>query len=137
LWTKKRYAQYRRYYNVLEEFQNGVLCHRESFYPYHKDWKRRIEAPYVLFATDPALTDFNLHNPLHVATATPSQNAEIWNRNGQELERLLFSNGVTRRLRTSRTGSRHPHITLSMANGSSLAELRSSLLSLSLNIAKP
>ena len=44
----------------------GKLSQHETFYPRHDNWLDRAARPYVLF--EKPLTDFNINDPLHVAT---------------------------------------------------------------------
>lgn len=133
IWTENQYKPYRRFYNVLAQLRGNVLVRNESFHPGHqKDWKHRCQAPYVLFMSDRSKTNFNLTNPLHVATYNGDQIPERWNRQGRELERLLFiDRHLSRRLRTSHIGSAHPHIKLSATVGRELGDLREALLRIS------
>ena len=46
LWTCPTYAKYRDFYNVLVDAHGG---HLEMSHPFHNDWERRANAPYVIF----------------------------------------------------------------------------------------
>ncbi|MHB8390769.1 MAG: hypothetical protein ACYDBH_14510 [Acidobacteriaceae bacterium] len=110
LWTSHVYAPYRKFYNVLTASDGKQ---RETFYPFHKDWERRAEAPYVLF--DAARSAFNLDSPHHVATWDSEANHEAWRGDPRtsKIEQLLFvDRGIERRLRTSRTGYAHVKLNL-------------------------
>ena len=130
LWTDPKYALYRRFYNVLARLDDGRLVQCETFHNYHDDWKRRAEAPYVLF--DVAHSTFNLRSPHLVATWNGvTDSPETWAADGRsrEIERLLFvERGIDRRrLRTSAFGYGHTKLNLLRAGrntrpGRSLSE---------------
>lgn len=131
IWTNEQYQDYRRFFNLLID-KNGQ--HREVFYPWHDE--KLIQSPYLIFDSDPALTDFNLVNPLHVASYTPNKgNHETWRSStlAKQLQYLLFDErGNRRTLRSSASGSAHVAINLMRAfgkrlTGRSLSELREAL----------
>jgi len=136
IWQNRQYKKYRRFYNVLAEPKGSILTQRETFHPYHPNWQKRIEAPYILFEEDKSLSHFNLTNPLYVATYDGTI-PEKWNSDDSELtariEKLLFiERGFSRRLRTSPTGYGHRHINLTQnKKGAQLNNLRQELLELS------
>ena len=143
IWTDRRYAPYRKFYNVLAELRNGVLVQKETFYPDHaKSWRERAAAPYILFEPSPRLTDFNLTNPLLVATFDGRHVPEPWNAKAKALEKLLFrERGINRRLRTARSGFGHAKLNLlragrSRREGRSGEELRDALLELARKIRR-
>ncbi len=109
IWSDEQYAKYRDFFNILARSSEGVLEQHETFHSYHKDWKRRCKAPYWLFARE--WSQFNIVNPLHVATYTGTRGAvEIWHssrdRQVARLEAMLFPQSASaRRLRTT-----HPQI---------------------------
>jgi hypothetical protein len=119
LWKDPAYAPYRKFYNVIARYDSGHPVQNETFHQYHKDWERRAKAPYVLF--DPVQSAFNLESPHHVATwksntATP----EIWKSDPRtkRIERLLFTErGISRRLRTGRSGYGHAKLNLLIGVG--------------------
>ncbi len=76
LWTDPAHALYRKFYNVLVRLDGKRLVQSETFHDYHDDWKRRAEAPYVLF--DAAHSAFNLMSPHHVATWEGTKIPETW-----------------------------------------------------------
>lgn len=134
LWTDRAYEAYRKFYNVLVSPDGGRLVQNEMFHPYHDDWKRRADAPYVLF--DGASSSFNLRSPHCVATWDGETVPEKWLRDddrSKEIERLLFvDRGINRRLRTSASGHPHPKLNLLKARrttrpGLSLSELTRAL----------
>jgi hypothetical protein len=136
VWTRDALANYRSFYNILARWSNGHLSRQETFYPPHENWRERAACPYILF--DKSLTDFNIDDPLHVATYTGNL-PEKWYLDSprvQEVHRLLFSGRADRKgLRTSRTGYGHSKLNLigpkaNRAARPSLAEIRSELLRL-------
>ena len=135
IWSKQRYLPYRKHYNVLARYAGGPPVQHETFFPYHENWLHRLASPYVLFCPDQSR--FNLKKPLHVGTSQGGKQ-EVW-RSAQlprvkKLENALFIDlGIKRRLRTSPTGSAHPHINLTrklLDNKSSPQQLRSQILPL-------
>ena len=93
-----------------------MLEQHETFHSYHKDWLRRCEAPYWLFAHEQS--QFNLLNPLHVATYTGTKGVvETWHssrdRQIARLEAILFPPSASgRRLRTTNPQIPHRQINL-------------------------
>ncbi|MGB8259376.1 MAG: hypothetical protein WCE75_03450 [Terracidiphilus sp.] len=117
LWTKRKYAPYRKFYNVL---MGPDGKQRETFHPFHdENWKLRADAPYVLF--DPEHSAFNLDSPHLVASWNGDETPETWrpDRKAREIERLLFTDRgiIKRRLRTSRTGFGHAKLNLLFDRG--------------------
>jgi hypothetical protein len=115
IWQGDRYAVYRDFLNVLAKLERSELVQHEFFGKGHDDWRLRSQSPYILF--DPIETDFNLVNPLHVATRYPDSLFEEWNSNENELvndlESSLFKNfKIDRRLRTRSKQYIHRHISL-------------------------
>jgi hypothetical protein len=103
IWLDDRYASYRNFLNILASYSNGKPEHYEPIYPYHPEWLELWETtPYLEF--DRGKSQFNLDNPLHVATYTGTQGPfETW-RSSQDqqvkrLETLLFPQSASRRLR--------------------------------------
>ena len=111
---------------------NGDLIQRRTFYRYHKDWRNRADAPYILF--EPQRTAFNLETPFHVSRYEPDRgHPDVWGTKSQikELEQLLFSD-TRRRLTTS---DKHSNIDTALCTRDSVehAELaRDDLLSITL-----
>jgi hypothetical protein len=136
LWTDRSHAYYHGFYNVLARLEDGRLVQHETFHKYHRDWERRAEASYVIF--DPERSSFNLVNPRHVATWDGRRLPETWatDRRTAQLERLLFiERGITRRLRTSKTGFGHAKLNLihdgrHPRSGREVPELRAELAEL-------
>ena len=117
-WTNPRHAPYRRFYNVLAKVEGGRMFQSETFHHYHDDWKRRAEAPYVLF--DPKRSAFNLTSPHEVAIWNGAAVPEKWARDDRSkgIERLLFvERGIDRRLRTFEFGYGHAKLNLVSAGG--------------------
>ncbi len=46
IWTEEAYKSYRKYYNVLVNINGN---HYEPFGEPHDDWKKRIQASYIIF----------------------------------------------------------------------------------------
>jgi hypothetical protein len=96
-------ASYREFFNILARYSNGELKHYETIHPYHNDWREICDAaPYLVF--DHEQSQFNLNNPLHVATYTGTKGPfETWHssqdRQVKRLETLLFPQSAPRRLR--------------------------------------
>ena len=114
IWTKTKYKSYRKHHNILAAFQSGTAVQHETFYPKHEDWVHRLRSPYIIF--DPLQSNFNLNNPLHVATSFGGK-SEIWKSSTSvkvtRLEKILFKDrGIERRLRTSNNRAAHPHINI-------------------------
>jgi hypothetical protein len=145
LWRDSRFQVYRRFYNVLAKPEGSTLVQKETFSEYHKDWRSRADAPYILFEDDDRLSHFNLRNPLQVATYDGVRCPEKWDSGSSpltvRLEGLLFTErGISRRLRSSPTGYGHAPINLTRkANtvrpGRDMSELRQALWELSELIA--
>ncbi len=117
LWQDSRYYIYRDFFNVLAKFDGPALTQHEFFGKGHKDWCKRSSAPYIIFDQNEQNTDFNLTNPLHVATRLSDSPFEQWNSGKNELakqiEESLFRNfNVERRLRTRNEQLAHRHISL-------------------------
>jgi hypothetical protein len=115
LWTCPTYAKYRDFYNVLVGPDGARL---EKFHPFHDDWQRRADAPYVIF--DGALSSFNLSSPRCVATWDGRSIPEEWHcdRRSKKIEQLLFvEREIDRRLRTSAKGHPHPKLNLLRTRG--------------------
>jgi hypothetical protein len=71
-----------------------------------------------LFEPTSKLTNFNLTNPLLVATYDGDQIPERWNAKSRGLENLLFrERGIERRLRTARRGVGHAKLNLLNSGG--------------------
>ncbi len=136
LWRDEKFRPFRSHYNILARYSaSGGSVQHETFYPYHDNWRHRLASPYVTFAD--TQSRFNLRTPLQVG-ASDGGKSEIW-RSHQvhrvaQLEDLLFKRlGVARRLRTSSTGSAHPHINLTSRlpkAGINITSLREALLEL-------
>jgi hypothetical protein len=115
IWSDEQYAKYRNFFNILARLSNGVLEPYEVISSHHGDWEERCQAPYWLF--DPEQSQFNLVNPLHVATYIETEGPfEIWrsSQDGQvaRLKALLFPSSAHRlHLRTTNSQP-HKHITL-------------------------
>ncbi len=138
LWQDDQYKMYRSFYNLLVcRDDQGDLVHKEVFQPYHGDWQKRCEAPYILFEPDDEKTHFNLLNPLRAATydmTFPEKWLSSTNPFVDKLEKLLFNErGINRRLRTSKTGYQHVFINLKDSD-ENLQKLRKDLLDLLLDV---
>ena len=139
LWQDNQFSCYRRFYNVLAEPKNSKLVQKETFHPYHKDWQKRLTAPYILFEPSEELSHFNLVNPLLVASYDGNKIPEDWGTSclALQLENLLFEERlISRRLRSSPTGYGHSHINLTNEGkttrpGRTIEQLRHALLELS------
>ena len=122
LWKEPSYKPYRQYFNLLVD-SKGV--HRELI-ACHTDWADRLEAPYIIFDTDPTKTQFHVTNPLHVATSNGKDEArrrkeegkvmEIWKSRRDERVKRIY-NLVPKRegrkkLLTSETGFGHVFMNL-------------------------
>ncbi|MEP7134794.1 MAG: hypothetical protein ABI904_07650 [Chloroflexota bacterium] len=117
LWQDKSYAVYRKFFNVLAKLRDNKLIQHEYFGNGHDDWKKRLSAPYIIFNQDKQFTDFNLVNPLFVATRLEDSPFEHWHSNNNKLvkrleESLFIKLGVERRLRTKSEQHAHRHIPL-------------------------
>jgi hypothetical protein len=113
LWLDTKYSVYQRFYNLLEKPAGDKWEHYEPFGTEHDDWKRRSSAPYIIFDEDEQLTDFNVINPLHVATKPKDLAVEKWNssRLVKRLEDILFEQfDIERRLRTKNKYIAHQQI---------------------------
>ena len=147
IWSNARYARYRDFFNILARpsLVTGELEPYEIVSPFHDDWKKRCEEPYWVF--DPEWSQFNLVDPLHVATYTGTEGpVETW-RSSQDqqvkrLETLLFPPSAPRRLRinsspTTHKRPRNPHreikLQRQLGRRTDLNALRSDLIAL----AKP
>jgi hypothetical protein len=141
LWTEELFTPYRKFYNVLAQLRGKTLIRKETFHPYHKDWERRAQAPYILFESKPDLTHFNVTNPQLVGTYDGSHIPETWNKASIDLKNLIFvERGISRRLRSSQTGFGHTQINLLKSGkvlrpGRNVDELRKALLRISREIA--
>jgi hypothetical protein len=136
IWSDDQYADYRDFFNILARSSDGMLEQHETIYPYHDDdWQERCEAPYWLF--DREQSQFNLVNPLHVATYIGTEGAvENWDssRNLQvdRLKALLFPPSAPRRhLRiNNRLSHRHINLLTQLGQDADLNALRSHLMEL-------
>jgi hypothetical protein len=137
IWLDVQYAKYRDFFNILARLSaNGELEQHETFHRYHDDWPKRCKAPYWLFACEQS--QFNLVNPLHVATYTGIKGAfETWHSSRDQqvarLEALLFPRSASaRRLRTNHPQRPHRQINLPAHLGQhvDLNVLRSHLMEL-------
>jgi len=152
IWEDNRFQPYRRFYNLLiapasqtppanaDDLLDGpdglTYVHKETFHPYHKNWRRRLCA-YIIFDENKQRTNFNLENPLHVATYLGDEKREEWNSDPltRQLENMLFNKRkISRRLRTSRTGFAHQFIHLTL-DDDDLSKFRGDLLELSQAVA--
>jgi hypothetical protein len=136
VWQEASLAPYRQFYNVLAEWTPAGWIQRETFYPYHRNWRERAASPYILF--DPDKSAFDLRAPLHVASYTGTV-PEVWRTDDpriHELRDLLFTErGISRGLRTARRGYGHAKLNLAGSQatprpGRPLPELRTALLDL-------
>ncbi len=138
IWLDDQYAKYRDFFNILARSStDGSLEQHEIFHAYHDNWKYRCNAaPYWLFAREQS--QFNLINPLHVATYTGAKGTlETW-RSSQDqqvahLEAILFpSSASPRRLRTTHIQISHQYINLlkHLSQSTDLNALRSHLIEL-------
>jgi hypothetical protein len=115
LWADSRYSVYQNFFNVLvKPLGNGWTQH-EPFGSEHKDWLYRSSAPYIIFDKNELLSDFNLTNPLRVATKAGHLLIERWDFESDELVRrlegnLFFEFAIERRLRTKSEQHAHRHI---------------------------
>ena len=72
IWKKRRYRDYRKFYNLLID---STGSHREIIHDWHDDKCGRLsKTPYVIFEASDK-THFNVTNPLHVATYTKGETA--------------------------------------------------------------
>lgn len=118
IYKRDELAPYRSHLNVLVDYNNNQRVRHERFEPGHpEDWEHRADSPYIIF--DPALTRLKLRRSRHVASASPGEKNESWHLGDPKvraLHDLLFGElEVKRKLRTSSTGSSHPHINLTNA----------------------
>ena len=141
IWSRPALRPYRSFYNILAApSERNVLAQHETFFPYHPNWRDRLPA-YVLFDPNPGLTSFNLRNPLWAATYT-GRIPEVWRTRSSALVKrlglILFTDrGVSRRLRTSRTGFSHPPLNLSRPmHPAGLPSLRTELLAITKEAAR-
>lgn len=114
LWRNPEWSAYRSHLNTLVRYDSDHQVHDEPFPPGHPDWEYRLESPYIIF--DPELSRFKMRSPLLVAAAKSRDMRETWRVKDDQVEKLhslLFGElGLSRGLRTSRTGTSHPHINL-------------------------
>lgn len=115
IWKGDKYKKYRKYFNLLIDKNDG---HREPFGGNHEDYKERIKAPYIFFDTNSEKTNFNLINPMKVASFNHRiDETEVWltgDRLVNELEILLLSKyfNTRRKLRTTHKQMSHRQISL-------------------------
>lgn len=134
IWEKEIYKDYRMFYNLLINSDNEWF---EPFGIKHPDWKTRVKAPYIFFSTIESLTDFNLINPIKVATCKPSISLiENWYSDiplVKEIETCLFTNqfNPNRRLRINNHQIAHRHIQLHNINNNTLHEIRDKMKAIS------
>lgn len=114
IWNERRLAAYRKHLNVLVCYdQTGNEQKYERFAPGHDDWAKRARSPYLIF--DPALSRFNVVQPLRAAVAWPAQVGETWlveDPHVNDLHAFLVGELEIRNLRTSKTGFSHPKLNL-------------------------
>lgn len=136
IWKERKFADYRRHYNLLVKQETGALGHYETFHPFHSDdWPHRLASPYVLF--DSSLSRFNLRNPTHVSESKDG-GKDKWRSASdvrvKRIEQALFRDfGIERRLRTSPTGNAHRHMNLTRdlaSRGMTPDQLRRTLMPL-------
>jgi hypothetical protein len=136
LWEDGRYSRFRDFYNTLAKPAGDDWIQHELFGSKHSDWRFRSSAPYIIFEESESLTDFNLTNPLHVATKLDKSPLEKWH-SGRDalvkrLEDCLFVRfGISRRLRVENHFA-HPQIAIhsqiiEQERASLLNELRTEL----------
>ena len=145
IWSELQYSLYRSYFNILIKYDCGCVFQYEPFGLPHDDWEKRAKAGYVLFAHNEKLTDFNIINPLYVATyiKEPIPRTETWFSSENELvnqleECLLKKFNISRRLRSTNLQRSHPHIRINKYIQSNprevITELRNQLFEISKNI---
>ena len=116
IWRKKRFREYRKFYNLLLDDNKH---HKEVIHEHHAKWECLLEAPYVIFDGSRKTTHFNVSNPLFVATYSPNSPTpndpamETWHLDDKMVRRLYKL--VPHRcggkiLRTSGTGNAHRHM---------------------------
>ena len=129
IWKDDKYKKYRNYFNLLIDKNDK---HREPFGGNHDNYIKRKEAPYIFFDTNPEKTNFNLINPLKVASYDPRiDETEAWaigDKLVDRLETLLLKKhfNTSRKLRSTHGQMPHRHIRLK-ANKKTLNELGSKL----------
>lgn len=135
IWKEEKYHIYRHFYNLLIDANNNW---HEPFGCEHRDWKRRVQAPYIFFETSVGLTDFNISNPLHIATCIAKESRiEQWHSEKKVLvkqleESLLIKHFKTKRkLRINNPQIAHRHISRHDFSESELSDLRKDLLKIS------
>ncbi len=134
IWEDDTYKDYRKFYNLLVD-DNGKWC--EPFGCEHKDWEKRKDAPYIFFEIKHGSTDFNLVNPIKIATYIPSVSSiEIWHSQEdvvKQLEVCLFEKHFKhgRKLRTTNKQIAHRHISLHNVDENKMNELRTELMEIS------
>jgi hypothetical protein len=142
VWADDRYRDYRQFLNILARPDGrGGWLQYEQCHPFHKDWRKRMNAPYIIF--EPSLTHFNVTNPLPVATYDGRRGGvEAWQLDSprvDDLHSLLFrDHGITRHLRTANPYVSHNHINLAdqISDRGALRDLRDDLLELSPSLAE-
>ena len=135
IWRSTANGEYREFYNLLIDAKGN---HHEVIQPAHSDWKNRTRAPYVLFKEKN--TDFNVTNPLFVATYESKNSGdaaalESWHLEDsrvREVYKLIPTRGVGKKLRTSPGGFSHQYLRLSSQLGHrKLRSVRRTLLRIS------
>jgi hypothetical protein len=129
-WDGRPYGQF---LNLLVRADGGSIVHREWFHPEHPEWRRRVNAPYVVF--DPAKTRINVERPPHVAMFDgPCGGIETW-RNDATARRvadLVLPTSGQRGLRSRNPYIAHPPLNLAepAKRARSFNALRSELITL-------
>ena len=144
VWEEEQYASYSQFYNLLVDSEGNW---KEVIYPCHCDWRKRADAPYVLFDTSPLKTHFNLVNPLLVATyrnkgaVDKGVMLEKWklkNKRAKRINNLIPKRKGGKKLSTSWTGYGHSLMNLSKElkhDTRKLKNTRKALLKISNEIA--
>ena len=135
IWSDEQYTKYQDFFNILARLSKDELEHYETISPFHDNWLERCKRPYWLF--DHEQSQFNLFNPLHVATYTGTEGPfETWrsseNQQIARLRAMLFPEKAPRQhLRiNNRLSHRHINLRAQLGQKASLHMLRSELIEL-------
>ncbi len=144
IWSAEEYRPYRDFFNLLLGPKGEQ---REFIYEKHGDWRKRSDAPYILFDPSKDRTRFNLADPLLVATyrlGNPPRRGNVvehW-RLGERFVDEIYKEIPERepsgkKLRTGLTNRSYPHgfQNLSRIGDGRLDQKRQRLLQISKKIA--
>jgi hypothetical protein len=126
IWKEDKYSLYRDFYNILSRPEKEHMKQCEIIGKGHPDWKNRLTASYIIFDSNPQLTNFNIINPLEVAIKRPDMVIEEWldTPKVKDLKNiLLLQFGCNRNLRINNIQRAHRHIALHNSNSKEKAEL--------------